>query len=395
MIRNRSARRNGPSHPPAALLRRGIDPGLLLEQIQNTMPYLFADNSRDSRFDSVVPAQIVKEFRQAPSSPLSHFQYFQLCLSAHYLTCGTPVPTDVDNQIRYRLWPEHLSLEEALLMAQFVLDSRSWNFQVLSTRFIEGLNGHLGEWFTVSAAAYGALQRYSDPVAQRLRQALFDSISDEIRSHSEVFGTFWKDQRGLDCLKASAIIAHNFGDLDRVMDLWEISAGDPLRLKFYKLTSLPFDSNRELRYLGRLWVAGELYKSTISGSSMAFENHRHFALRKPRCLRQNPDFLIPMGPFLDHWGSQVARGLADIQGAATDKTFEIVAALRQGWDRLPKTVGYGRALHGILEVHPHLPLDRLEKIPSFNAQLEMPQELFEKQWAEAALKLMDEIPSRA
>jgi hypothetical protein len=377
-------------------LKRGIAPELLLSQVKNTMPYLFEGEV----FGSFVPAQVLRAYDREKPETLSHFEYFRLCLSSHYLTCATPVPTDVDNQIRHKLWPKDLALAEALEMAEFVLTSRSWDFKLVTRRFSfgargtpwekEAVHGHLGEWFTVSSGAYCALKQYSSAQAQAKRQELLDAIADEVNRHSEIFGSLWRAEDGIGCLKASASLAHNFGDLDRVMDMWELAVDDPLRLQFYKLGTSPFDANRKLRYLGRLWVAGELYKSPIAGSAMAFENHRHFALRQPKCLRKAPDLMITTGPFLDDWGKAVARDLTDPENA-----LEVLAALKHGWERLPKTVGYGRALCGMHEANPSLSLDDLMKIHVCRSVLEMPQDRFEKKWNDEALKLIDEIPSRA
>jgi hypothetical protein len=296
-------------------------------------------------------------------------------------------------------------MDVALAMAQLVLESRRWDFTMVSRRFSYGgvgtpwesqnLSGNLGEWFTVSSAAYCALKQYRHPTAEQKRAELREQIADEVNRQSEIFGSLWKNNDGLGCLKASASIAHNLGDLDRVMDMWDLDVGDPLRLGFYKLGVLPFDSNRKLRYLGRLWVAGELYKSTIQCSSMALENHRHFALRKPRCLRQSPEFLIPIGPFFDSWGRQVAQGLKQLDGAFLENIQEVIAALRHGWDRLPKTLGYGRALKGIFEIQPDLLSEEIKMSIRDRSIFEMSQEKFEKKWSEEALKWMDEIPSRA
>lgn len=371
------------AHPP-----RGITPELLLSQVKNTMPYLFEPSLGESSLSSFVPAQVLRDYERTTPELLSHFEYFRLCLSSHYLTCATPVPTDVDNQIRHKLWPAGLALESALQMAQLVLESHHWDFTAVTARFScgavgspfekEPLSGHLGEWFTVSAAAYCALRPYSSASAHEMRQKLLDQIASEVERHSEIFGSLWKAQDGLGCLKSSASIAHNFGDLDRVLDMWDLPIEDPLRLGFYKLATHPFDPNGKLRYLGRLWVAGELYKSTIAGSSMALENHRHFALRKPRCLRQSPKYWITTGPFLDEWGRQVAL---------SEDPLEVAQALKSGWERLPKTLGYGRALCGMREVLPKLDLG--------NSLRETSQERFEKNWSEEALRLIDEIPSRA
>jgi hypothetical protein len=381
-----------------AYLARGIAPEILISQIKNTMPYLF-EAEVSTPLVEFVPTQTVRENENKKTEDLDHFQYFKLCVSAHYLTCGTPVPTDVDNQIRHKLWAAEVPLETALQMADFVIQSRKWDFTQVSTRFTRGasaskyesevLSGHLGEWFTVGSGAYCALKQYKDPAAQQKRQELYENIGDEVRRHSEIFGSLWNGQDGVGSLKACSSIAHNFGDLDRVMDMWDLAVNDPLRLEFYKLSTTPFDSNKKLRYLGRLWVAGELYKSQIDGSSMAQENHRHFALRKPKCLRLSPNFLIPTGPFFDDWGTAVAQGL---EGADRQ---EVADALVHGWERLGRAMGYGRALRAMHEVDSQLKLDHLMKNHEHRRVLETSQEKFEKKWAEEAIKLMDDIPSRA
>jgi hypothetical protein len=389
---------------------RGIAPDLLLAQVRNTMPYLFEPEAAAPGLLLLLGfpgARIAREAAAAlaDAPALSHLEYFKLCLASHYLTCGTPVPTDVDNQIRQKLWPEGLPLETALEMSALVLESRSWDFTRVTSRFVHGtadwkdevLSGHLGEWFTVSAGAYCALERYSEPEARARRSELLDAISSEVDRHSEIFGALWRAREGLACLKASSSIAHNFGDLDRVMDMWELDVGDPLRLRFYKLSATPFDAERKLRYLGRLWVAGELYKSPIDGSSMALENHRHYALRKPRPLRSKRDLVVPTAPFFDDWGARVGSLLAGPSGELTSEVREVAAALKQGWDRQPRTVAYGRGLRGILSVHPSIAaeLEGLRAEHAHRAVLDTPKEPFERRWAEEALKQMDEIPSRA
>ena len=178
------------------------------------------------------------------------------------------------------------------------------------------------------------------------------------------------------------------------MDMWELSIDDPLRIHFYHLTTLPFDSNRKLRYLGRLWVAGQLYKSIIDGSSMASENHRHFALRKPKSLRSQRNFIIPIGPFFDSWGETLSQSLSP----ESPELSEILEALIQGWMRLPKTVGYGRAIRSISEAHPHLLSKEIKELKKDRLKrqiLETPCDRFELKWNKAALELMDDIPSRA
>ncbi len=365
------------------------------------MPYFRAEAERPgSRLSGFEPTRIVQDFNAQVDRPLSHLEYFKLCLSAHYLTCATPVPTDVDNQIRKKLWPLALPLETALEMAAWVIESRHWDFTVVTARFAcgagewarEPVHGHLGEWFTVAAGAYGGLGQYKgEASAREMRDRLRSEIAEEVSRHAEIFASLWRAGDGLGCLKASAALAHNFGDLDRVIDMWQLDAGDPLRLGYYKLAMTPYDSERKLRYLGRLWAAGELYKSTIDGSSMALENHRHYALRKPRSLRQRPERMITTGPFFDDWGTRLAEELRRDEPALE----EVVETLKDGWDRQPKTFGYGRALKGISEVFPKIITKDLARRAELEAVFRTSRDRFESRWASAALALLDDIPSRA
>jgi len=363
------------------------------------MPYLFEAEAES--LAAFPPAATVLAL--APGAELSHFEYFRLCLSCHYLTCATPVPTDVDLQIRQKLWPAGLPLVTALEMGSLVLASRDWDFTAVSSRVSRGaagsewenapLHGHFGEWFTVAAGAYGALGKYRANEAKTLRAAIFDAIVALAEQHANIFASLWRAKDGLGVLRASASIAHNFGDLDRVMDMWALPIEDPLRLRHHGLSTSPFDPDGKLRLGGRLWTAGELYKSDIAGSSMALENHRHFALRKPRALRTLPSLRVPLGPFFDDWGVEVARCL---EGEAL---HEVLVALADGWTRLDRTVAYGRALRAILEAHPalatHPRVLELHKNARFKAVLKTSRESFEQTWASAALALLEEIPSRA
>ncbi len=386
-------------------LPRGIAPDLLVSQVENTMPYLFRSDVENTPLAAFPPGQVLRDYKksidQGETKPLTHFEYYRLCLSAHYSSCGTPVPTDVDNQIRLKLWPKELPLEIALEMATLILASRKYDFRLVSTRYAYGakntpwenetVNGHLGEWFTVACGAYCALKNYKSTESEAKRTELYAAIEDEVHRHSEIFGSLWRADDGLGALKASASLAHNFGDLDRVMDMWELGPEDPLRQKFYKLGASPYDANRNLRYLGRLWVAGELYKSTMSdGSSMALENHRHYALRKPKCLRKKPEFLVPNAPFFDGWGEALVKGLALNDGSASEETLEVFETLKEAWQKQRQTFAYGRALRAFLAAYPELHLE-----PNERARIQETQAEFESRWAREALAHMEDIPSRA
>ncbi len=307
---------------------RGIAPELLVSQVRNTAPYVFDDVEATPGLFASEPVRIVREHADDPAlghDRLSHAAYFRLCLACHYVTCATPVPTDVDIQIRKKLWPSSLPAVVAIEMARTVLASRRWDFVPLTSRASHGaagspeaagvLHGHMGEWFTVAVGAYAALGHYRAEEAKRVRAELLEALAEETEHHSAIFGSAWRANDGLGALLACVSIAHNFGDLDRVVVMWDLPIADPLRLRFHGLSTRAFDPEGALRHKGRLWAAGELYKSPIEGSSMAAENHRHFALRKPRVLRTQPALRVPVAPFFDTRGRTV--GL-EVEGEALE-----------------------------------------------------------------------------
>jgi hypothetical protein len=381
-----------------------IAPELLVSQVESTAPYVLAEDETTPGLFASEPVRIVREAARGrlPSPPAEHAAYFRLCLAAHYVTCATPVPTDVDNQIRKKLWGTSLPLATALEMGRTVLESRRWDFVPLTSRASHGaagtpeeravLHGHSGEWFTVAVGAYAALSRYRAEAAKALVAELLQAVADETEHHSAVFGSVWRAKDGLGALRASVSIAHNFGDLDRVVVMWELPIADPLRLRFHGLSTRAFGPDGDLRHKGRLWAAGELYKSLIDGSSMAAENHRHFALRKPRVLRTHPSLRVPVGPFFDTWGQTVAERTSE---AALD---EVVEALVAGQERSKDSIGYARALRAITLTRPELaprvePLRKKDK--RIREVLATSREELESRWAAVAMAHLDEIPSRA
>ncbi|MBX7191714.1 MAG: hypothetical protein K1X94_06640 [Sandaracinaceae bacterium] len=384
---------------------RGIAPELLVSQVRNTAPYVFDEIEAVPGLFASEPVRLLREL--AARGPLTHESltheaYYALCLASHYVTCATPVPTDVDIQIRKKLWPPSLPLVTALAMAKTVLDSHAWDFVPLTARASHGaagsaeaswvLHGHMGEWFTVAVGAYAALGHYRAEDAKKLRAALLDALAGETEHHSAIFGSCWRAGDGLGALRACVSIAHNFGDLDRVVVMWDLPIADPLRLRFHGLSTRAFDAEGALRHKGRLWAAGELYKSSIEGSSMAAENHRHFALRKPRVLRTRPALRVPVAPFFDAWGQTVGR---EVEAEALD---EVLDALLTAQLRSTDSIGYARGLRGIVEVRPELsprlePLRKRDK--RMREVLAMPREELESRWASAALRHLEDIPGRA
>src|SRR5262249_8642334 len=154
--------------------------------------------------------------------------YYHLCLAAHHATVASYVPTDVDNQIRFKLWDPTLSPPVVRAMAAHVESSLDWDCRPGSTRWIPAatgdgdVSGHPGEGFSTSVAAYAALRR-KDPEAAAVMAGLIDG---EMRRQAQNFTEFKRRGDGVSLLKTAAILAHNLGDFDRVADMWMLADDD-------------------------------------------------------------------------------------------------------------------------------------------------------------------------
>jgi hypothetical protein len=393
---------------------RGVAPKILIEQVKNTAPFLFQFSKETLAGPEVsyIKHIIDTDEKQGDLTSLPHLEYFELCLSAHYATVATFVPTDVDNQIRSRLWSPSVPLETLEAMADLVLKSRGWDTRLVSSRWLSSrkdpsvrLGGHDGEWLSTAAGAYGALRKRSPD-----RAALIAAeIIRELQKSADLFKEFRDCKDGVSLLISSALIAHNMGDLDRVLDMWNIENSDPLKQAVYKVAHIaPQDlgdvenatvskNKAPARFGGQLLAAGHLNKAM-----MALENHRHFALRGARPLRKGTDFLIGIGPFFDEWGARVASHPSlsgEEKGLIAEYLidgFEFLAA-KNG----PTPVGYARALSGMLERFPgglqslsnYLPakLARTLKAGPLRTYCVIPQARFEEQMSQAAFRFLSKL----
>ena len=353
---------------------RGIAPTTLLAQVKNTIPFLF-DSALELQFHS---RQRYLWVLKSPRENYSHESYFELCLSAHHATVASFVPTDVDNAIRFKLWSPALPPETLTQMADLIIESHKWDWSPVSARFAtspesgDRLSGHDGEWFSTAVAAYAALRKKSPDDSTEIARLVFAEIERE----AKIFEDARRARRGIEALKATTLIAHNLGDLNRVIEMWNLPGSDPFREEIERLVKLP-----------SLLIACDLNRDL-----MAIENHRHFTLRIPRALRRSPDFLLPVGPFFDEWGMKIARH----PGLAPEEIGEIALALIDGWERLQKgvpgkgPVGYSRALAGILEgfsggaseLSKYLPAraERVLRSGLLRSQCAVPQKRFEENW---------------
>jgi hypothetical protein len=365
----------------------GIQPLLLLSQVQNTVPFIFDPEFPKQKSSEPVEFAYLQELKLANTSDPTYLdeifsnksRYFKFCLSAHFASVASFVPTDVDNTIRLKLW-NFSDRNDSFEMAETVIQSHFWNTNPVSTRWVQSpihgeyLAGHSGEWFSVAVAAYGAVSKNHPDLGKEL-QHLIIKKQDE---HARVFADFLQTKDGIGALKAATLIAHNLGDMERVIEMWNLKNPEEIRTQ---------DSKSKMF----LEKAGNLNRDV-----MAVENHRHLPLRVPRCLRRSADLLLPLGPFYDDWGKTVARH----PFLSAEDIAEVVMALIDGWEKLNRKqkgpMGYARALAGILECFPgglnaisqyvsgkH---SRMLKSGDLRSLCSVPQKRFHDTWNNAGLK---------
>lgn len=312
---------------------RGIAPSLLLEQVKNTASWALEQASAESWQAHLRNAtELDARFHNGDARE----EYFSLMLSAHFTTVATFVPTDVDVHIRHHAWQVVTDAAELERYVARIDEAAAWDERVVSNRYVEDdadgvLSGHNGEWFSVRA---GALGRAVQLRAEHIIETLASQISAELLRHARIF-EHARAVNPLDAMRVATLIAHNLGDLSRVVDAWEAKGplAEGMRAKFSRL------GHEERAPYGRTFVdAGDLNKEL-----MAHENHRYLALRKPRSLRTKKEFVIPFGPFFDAWGERIGSDNSiDERGLG-----EIVDALIHGMNSLPKCLSFARALAGI------------------------------------------------
>ncbi|AMJ65249.1 hypothetical protein [Hymenobacter sp. PAMC 26628] len=328
-----------------------IGPANLLGQVRNTAPFLF-----DPAFGFPGPRargrlidlgghpygwlDILRAADALPATPAPTAEeledYFALCLAAHHATVATFVPTDVDGKIRGGLWQERLPAASRRRMFALVRHAQTWDLARISTRTtalagVGPVSGHDGELLGVLAGALGAFVRHDDAEYARLAA---ETIDAELRREVHEFD-FARQRPGqeIDVLKLAMSLTHNCGDTDQGLASWAPGpAYEPYRARFGRLAH-----DNAAPYGGAFQVAARLYKNLL-----AAEGHRHYPLREVRCLRRSPDFLLPLGPFLDAWGALIATHPA----LAPEERAEVLAALLAGCKKIRGQVGYYRAVSG-------------------------------------------------
>ncbi len=358
-----------------------IVPTLLIEQVRTAAPFLFEGPEPEG------PAfRYLRVLRAYDGRELNALEYYELCLCAHWATAGSFVPTDVDNGIRWKHWQ---SVQPGLVeeQAKLVLEALLWDYAPVTAKITgsgdKRLSTHEGTWFSVAVGAYAACLEAKPAFSTVVLDAMKTEAAREDRAYAACGD-------GVELLKSSALIAHNFGDLDRVVDQWELKGADPLRVALYDAAK-PGSS----LFGGRLGRAGLIHQK-----HMGADNHRHYPLRAARGLRNSADLLLPVGPFFDDWGRKVGKHPA----LTSEGVAETVRCLLDGWTRLHEPAGYARALAGILEVFPGgrralgklLPAkdQRMLESGTLKAAMDISQERFEAQWANKVAKSRETSAAR-
>jgi hypothetical protein len=309
----------------------GIAPKLLLEQVKATAPWAFGQSP-------ALPAASVleraPEIEKAWKTNGGGEDYLRVLLAAHFTTVATFCPTDVDARIRQHIWTP-LQKERLASAVTRVEEIAGWPVPPVTARHVvldgEVLAGHQGEWFSVMAGALGrALVLADKPIIERTTAWIEAELTREAR-----LVTFAR-KKGTDqeLLSVVTTVAHNTGDLSRVVDTWAPAhANSELGMRYRRL-----GHEDGARFDGAFVFAGELNKQL-----MAKENHRFLPLRAPKALRRERAFLLPFGPYFYDWG----RLIGTTKLLAEPERAEILHALVRVHEIRKEELGCLRAIAGI------------------------------------------------
>lgn len=314
----------------------GVAPALLLDQVKATAPWAFA-------LEPALPAlSIIAKSNDIDArwrKGVVGEDYFALLLAAHFTTVATFCPTDVDQRIRQLVWTD-LEGKRLASAVERVEEVSRWDVRPVSARYVtfgkQVLAGHQGEWFSVMAGALGRALAISDaPVVERTRAW----IEAELSREAKLVLRARKSGSEQELLSTVTTVAHNLGDLSRVVDTWRPAHAESELGRRYKRLG----HEDGARFDGAFVFAGELNKKL-----MALENHRFLPLRVPRALRREREFLLPFGPYFYDWGRMIGstKLLEDSERA------EIVFALATVHEKRAEERGCLRAIAGVHSVFP-------------------------------------------
>lgn len=338
-----------PEPQSARAIRGFVAPQTLLNEVQNTAPWLPRPESAPQGdilalargplgFLSILAGyRIEGADREEALSKHRTLDYFGLCLACHHATVATFVPTDVDTKIRGLLWRLIKDPAELDPMIELTEAFCSWDVASVSRRTVTVPDagifaGHHGERLSVLVAALGrSIHLGRTDLAERMREQIAAEVMRESRGLTALLSA--GDE--LDVLRMAAVMTHNAGDIDQAISFWPQSPAHTAAAT--DLRRLAHENVRP--WNGSFALAARIYKATL-----APEGHRNYPLRPIRSLRQSHDFLIETAPFLDEWGERLAR-----DPRLEDKDHsEILEALVTGCRRIQGQRGYQRAAAGLI-----------------------------------------------
>ncbi len=352
-----------------------IAPNLLMKDIENTAPFLFQNEIETNRPNREYLYKLI--FYKKNSNQLKHlslYEYFYLCLCAHWTTAGTYVPTDVDNLIRQKLWLDPQAKKHLQKMIDLTITAWKWDYSEVTKRSCFDdqsdfyISTHEGTWLSVAIGAYCAAKKFG-----LNSEKIEEVILQEIKNTENYLTLLNERQDSIKFISLAPLVAHNLGDLDRVMVAWDQHETDSFCKHIYKLGHRVSDSFSPL-----LFHAGKVNKAFT-----AKENHRHLSLRKSKALRMSKEFLVPVGPFMDDMGVAIGQS----EKINIGQKAEIITALWDGINREQEAFGYMRVFAricneldgGFSSFEEYLPFDVFQNIKKSNMyqHLEIDQSEFE------------------
>jgi len=325
-----SVSETGAGRPPRDAWAQWISPETLVSQVRSTAPFL------DARLPAAEPGRLIelghstdgflrilanwRNILRTGLTPEEQLQdYFALCMACHHASVATFVPTDVDTKIRGIVWRESRDPDVLRPMLRLALSARGWTEDGISVRAVRGVSGHNGEHWSAIAGGLGRLLEIGDTASAEEAQA---AIEAEIDREQAVFEQVAAERGAeLDLLRLSMTLAHNRGDLTQGMGFW-------------KKTPVTAPLMEHFAERGRFSLAVRIYQHT----GLSAEGHRHYPLRPVKALRRSSLTLLPLCPFLDEWGSVVAK---------LEESDEVLAALVVGCQKVQGQQGYYRAIAGM------------------------------------------------
>jgi hypothetical protein len=242
-----------------------IGPRTLVEQVRVAAPYLFDGSHARERERPRRDARRLHELAHHPlgwwemlfrpdllpaqdePSPAARTDYFALCLAAHFASCATYVPTDVDAKIRHALWFEQDDAAERAHMLELAAALADWDVRRFSARLCTTdadplelpprriVSGHDGERLSVLVGAMLASLAFSDSAAAERFEQLVD---DELRREADAFLALERapGRGNWTLLALAATLTHNVGDVNQSLESSSARrVGDAQKQRFCKL----------------------------------------------------------------------------------------------------------------------------------------------------------------